>query len=134
MATSVRDRPIAELVKDADHIILAKVVGITVVKLSEKEYKETGFLFGHNSRIQFEVEVVEGGVFKTTGGRRLERLLLIDWDGYHPPLEGFKKLYLGKSEFFFLRNSHPNRVLPNCQRRFSDKAEIQKALKATPRE
>jgi hypothetical protein len=126
-ANTYLKRPLSEIVAEADHVFVAKIIKVEQVTV-ESDYP------GKNTRIQITANVTRGGILKSTGGGAFHSVVLTYFDSYHPPLEDWRKRYEGTAQIFLIRG--PNYSLLDFQgmQDLSERSKIEQMIAGTYKE
>jgi hypothetical protein len=133
LATSVLPKPLEEMVREADHVVVAKIVGVDMVDgrgrpLTDRDAR-TGP--GLPNQMRFNLEVQEVLFARTTKPSRTLRVPL--WQAWHYILGNMQDKLTGATGIFLLKGDAYEPVYPaGFQRPLKEKAEIMRLLGTVP--
>jgi hypothetical protein len=130
-ATSIQERPLAELVAEADHVVVGRVTRVTMRNWMGREVRNLEARTGPGSRneIRLHITVETNGILKTNKKNFPSNLEVPLWRMWHYSLGGIKA-WEGATNVFLLKGEGLERVYPRYFRRdLSDKATILELIK-----
>ena len=130
-ATSIPSRELAELVTDADHVVIATVTKVSMVDGDGKEIKDregrTGPGLKNEIRLHLEVKEV---LFSTAPEASKEMIVRL-WRMWHYSLGGIQDTTLGNTSIFLLKGPAHDPVYPQqFERPLQERAHIERLLSA----
>ena len=133
LATSVVPKPLEEMVREADHVVVAKIVGVDMVDgrgrpLTDRDAR-TGP--GLPNQMRFTLEVQEVLFARTMPPPRMLRVPL--WQAWHYQLGSMQDGLTGDTGIFLLKGDAYEPVYPaGFQRPLEEKVEIMRLLGPVP--
>ena len=129
-ATSVKHKELSELVGDADHVIIAKVVKVDMIDKNGDEIVDPEARTGPGSPnlLRLHVEVSKNGILKTNAETELKNLTIPLWQMWHYVLGHWKEAE-SMTFIFLLKGGKYVKVYPQHFRRpESDLTKIRELL------
>lgn len=130
-STSIMPKPLSELVSDADHILVGKVVHVDMIDSSKSLITDTNAITGPGlyNTIRLHVIIQDDGVIYSNEKNTPTSLIIPLWNKWHYNLGQIKKTE-EEVAIFLLKGSDYKYVYPGLFRRpLSEKKEIQKLIK-----
>jgi hypothetical protein len=130
--TSINERPLEELVAEADHVIVGKITRVSMRNWIGWEVRNPKARTGPGSKneIRLHIAVETNGVLKTTKKDFPNELEVPLWRMWHYSL-GSIKASEGTTNIFLLKGEHMERVYPRYFRRdLSEKATVFNLIRA----
>jgi len=131
--TSVVPKPLEEMVREADHIVVAKIVSVDMVDGRGKPITDREARTGPGSpnRMRFNLEVHE--VLFAGRGSPSRRLRVPLWSMWHYSLGTMQDDLTGVTGIFLLKGDANEPVYPaGFQRPLKEKNEVQRLIGARP--
>jgi len=131
-ATQVPHKELSELLADADHVLVGKVVKVDMVDRNGKQLRSREARTGPvlRNQLRLHVEIVKDGILKTNGDKEIKELIIPLWQAWHYRLGQWRDLAEGKTFIFLLKGKNYQRVYPGLfLRQMSDREEIERLLK-----
>lgn len=132
LATSVLPKPLEEMVREADHVVVAKIISVDMVDgrgrpLTDRDAR-TGPGLPNQMRFNLEVQEV---LFARKPPPRTLRVPL--WQAWHYELGSMQDGLTGDTGIFLLKGDAYEPVYPaGFQRPLEEKAEIMRLLGTVP--
>lgn len=133
LATSVVPKPLEEMVREADHVVVAKIVSVDMVDGRGRPVTDRDARTGPGlpNQMRFNLEVQEVLFARGKPPSRMLRVPL--WQAWHYPLGAMQDKLTGATGIFLLRGDAYEPVYPaGFQRALEEKAEILRLLGAVP--
>ena len=133
-ATSVPVKPLADLVKDSDHVVVAAVVKVDMIDGAGKEIKDRDAMTGPglDNQIRLHLEIRE--VLFSSAPRPPKQVMVRLWQAWHFTLGGMQDDVMGNTSVFLLKGNDFNPVYPaGFERPLPEREEIEKLLGAKSR-
>ncbi len=130
-ATMVAPRSLSELVRDADHVVIAKIERVEMVDEDGNEIKDEAARTGPGlqNELRFHITLQKDGLLKTNSKRVPQKLVIPLWQAWHYSLGQWKPVQ-GKTFIFLLKGEKYQSVYPaGFERPLSEQAEIEKLIR-----
>jgi hypothetical protein len=130
-ATMVPRKELSELVADADHVLIAKVVKVEMVDGDGRKVRDRAARTGpgRDNEIRFHLALQEDGLLKTNKKQVPDRIVVPLWKMWHYELGEVIDIVEGNTYIFLLKGE---KFLPvyynNFERPLSEKPHIEKLL------
>lgn len=133
LATSVVPKPLEEMVREADHVVVAKIVSVDLVDGRGRPLtdRDSGTGPGLPNQMRLNLEVQEVLFARTKPPSRMLRVPL--WQMWHYSLGTMQDKLTGATGIFLLKGDVYEPVYPaGFQRALAERAEVVRLLGAAP--
>src|SRR5690606_32859486 len=129
MATSVPPKPLAEMVAEADHVVVATVAVVDMVDGKGRPVLDRDARTGPGLDNQIRLHLAVSEVLRTDNVRLPKALVVPLWTAWHYSLGAIKDQVTGSSGIFLLKGNDFQPVYPaRFQRSLEERNEIESLL------
>lgn len=131
-ATSIAPKTLSELVADADHVVIAKVVKVDAIDEQGQQVTGKAARTGPGSKImiRLHLEVAGDGTLYSTGKPK-PKLVVPLWNAWHASLKHKRSDLQGKTFIFLLKGEDYQIVYPAAfMRGLGERETIEKHLES----
>jgi len=130
-ATQIPPRELSELIADADHVIVGKVIDVDMIDENGNQVKDREGRTGPGSEneIRLHVKIENEGILKTNIKKPITKLIIPLWQRWHNTLGHEKDTSEGTTYIFLLKGNNYEQVYPGSFKRpLSDRTKIKNLL------
>jgi len=129
-ATSVEQRPLDDLVRDSDHVLMATVTKVDMIDGNGKEVTDRNGMTGPGleNEIRFHLHIQE--ILFSSSPQPPKQVVVRLWKAWHYALGDIQYAVVGQTSIFLLKGNDYEPVYPaDFQRALQEREQIQALVK-----